>query len=202
MTNEVLSIALFVGEVLERMGVRHVVSGSLASSLHGIPRATQDIDFVADLQPNHAAEIVAALQPRFYVDSAAVAEAIRDRTRFNAIHLETMFKVDIYVPEMNEVARAQFQRGTAFEFEEEGGQTLVVASAEDTVLQKLRWYLLGDETSERQWRDALGVIRVQGPRLDREYLAATAASMGLMELLERALTAGSDRPPGAGEDLL
>jgi len=191
---DVLRIALYVEDVLERLGVRHVVGGSLASSLHGIPRATQDIDFVVDLDPTHVEEIVGELTSLFYVDPAAVSEAVRDRTRFNAIHLETMFKVDVYVPSMDQVAESQLTRGEAFVVDVETGQALMVASAEDTVLQKLRWYRLGDEVSERQWRDALGILQVQGTRLDRDYLNRTAALLGVTDLLERAVQIG-----GGGE---
>ena len=193
--DEVLAIALYVEGVLERMGVRHVVAGSLASSLHGIPRATQDIDFVADLRAEHVEAIVGELLASFYIDASAVSEAVRDRTRFNAIHLETMFKVDVYLPELDDVAEQQFARGVTVEVDQESGQTLVVASAEDTILQKLRWYRLGAESSVRQWRDALGVLQVQGPHLDRDYLHETAAKMGLEDELQRALMAASGGEP-------
>ena len=192
--DEVLTIALIIEDVLDRLGVRHVVGGSLASSLHGIPRATQDIDFVVDLRPADADVIVAELAPRFYVDEHAVKEAIRERTRFNAIHLETMFKAHVYVPAMDEVMETQLACGSAFVVDERTGRTLVVSSAEDAILQKLRWYRLGEEVSERQWKDALGVLRVQGGRLDREYLERTADRLRVRDLLDQARRASGNDP--------
>lgn len=185
--DEVITIALHVEEILERLGVPHAVGGSLASSLHGIPRATQDIDIVADLRSGHVERLMDALSGDFYVSAEAMREAVRDRTRFNAIHVPTMFKVDIYVSETDEVAEAQFARAADYEVVEGSGRSLRVASAEDTVLQKLRWYRLGDEVSDRQWRDALGVLKVQGGDLDLDYLRSMADRMGVAALLERAL---------------
>ncbi|MDX1393456.1 MAG: hypothetical protein R3195_03655 [Gemmatimonadota bacterium] len=184
---DVLTIALLVEELLDRMGVRHVVGGSLASSLHGIPRATQDIDFVADLRDEHVSELVRGLLPSFYVDEEASREAVRDRTRFNAIHLETMFKVDVYVPERDAALDDQLARGRPYDVHTVHPGRLIVASPEDTIVQKLRWFRLGDEVSERQWRDAAGVIKVQGDRLDAEYLTRAADRLGVGDLLDRVL---------------
>jgi len=193
--NEVLDIALFVADEFDRLGIRHVVAGSLASSFHGIPRTTQDVDFVADLGLGDVEPLVTALTGAFYVDSGAIREAIRDGTRFNAIHLETMFKVDVYIHGQDPSRRAQLDRGAGYLVSEDPERTLVLASAEDTIAHKLHWYRLGDEVSERQWKDALGIIRVQGDALDLVYLHQAAAALGVEDLLSQALAVGRDQEP-------
>lgn len=185
--DDVLDIALLVSEILERLGVPHMVTGSLASSLHGIPRATQDIDLVADLSEKQIEALVDALAGAFYVDAGAVREAVRGGTRFNAIHLDTVFKVDIYMPTQGRRGRIELDRARPYVVSEDPERRLVVASAEDTIVQKLRWFRLGDEVSERQWKDALGILRVQGDRLDRDYLREAAEAIGVEDLLDRAI---------------
>lgn len=187
--DDVLDIAVLVTGILERLGVRHMVAGSLASSLHGIPRATQDIDIVADLPEDRIEPLVAALAEAFYVDAGAAREAVRDRTRFNAIHLETVFKVDVYLPPAGPRGRTPLERARPYVVSTDPERHLVVASAEDTVVHKLHWFRLGDEVAERQWKDALGILRVQGDHLDRDYLRRAAEMMGVVDLLDRAIEA-------------
>lgn len=187
--DDVLDIAVHVTEILERLGVRHMVAGSLASSLHGIPRATQDIDIVAELSEDRVQPLVNALAEAFYVDAGAAREAVRDRTRFNAIHLETVFKVDMYLPPAGPEGRTSLERARRYVVSNDPERHLVVASAEDTVVHKLHWFRLGDEVSERQWKDALGILKVQGNHIDLTYLRRAAEAMGVVDLLDRAIEA-------------
>lgn len=87
-------ITALVTAELNRLGVVHVVVGSLASSLHGLPRSTNDVDIVAALRPEHVEPFVGTLEAGFYVDADMIRDAIRRRSEFNVIHLATMFKVD------------------------------------------------------------------------------------------------------------
>lgn len=195
--DEILEITLFVADTLERLGVAYLVGGSLASSLHGIPRATQDVDIVAALGPEHLAGLISALEGSFYLDAAAIRDAIEQHASFNLIHLATMFKVDIFVAKEDPISREEMRRRERYVVAENPRRELVVASAEDTIVQKLYWFSLGDEVPGRQWSDALGVLKVAGERLDLAYLRRTAALLGVPELLERILAeAGLETDPG------
>ncbi|MES1243020.1 MAG: hypothetical protein ABUT39_15495 [Acidobacteriota bacterium] len=189
---DALQAMLEVARKLEDLGVPYLVGGSLASSLYGIPRSTQDADLVADLRPEHVQPLVAALSPSFYADSERAADAVRRRASFNVIHLATMTKVDIFVMtdeplDLEEMARRQILPVG------EAGTPVPVASAEDTVLQKLVWFRKGGGVSERQWNDVLGVLKVRRGRIDLDYLRLWASRLDLDDLLDRALEdAGTD----------
>lgn len=187
--DEILDVTLSVAEALGELDVPYVVGGSLASSFHGIPRATIDAHIVAALRPQHHRGFVEALQETFYLDSDTIRRAIERRTSFNVIHLATMFKVDVFVARDDDTAQQQLERGRAMVVTDTPERTLRIASAEDTVAHKLRWYALGDEVADRQWSDTVGVLKVAGERLDLSYLRRIAADFGVDDLLRRALEA-------------
>ncbi len=178
-----IAVTLEVARELERLRIPYCVGGSLASSLHGIPRSTEDADVVVALTADRLMPLVEALEGRFYVDAKLAREAVDNQSCFNVIHLETMFKVDLFVAGDDPVVRLELARRQ--EFVLSGGETLAVASAEDIVLQKLLWFERGRGVSERQWRDALGVLEVNRGRLDEGYLEAQAQELGIGELLRR-----------------
>lgn len=197
---EIVAITLRVAEAIEQLGVPYAVGGSLASSLHGIPRATQDVDIVADLRAEHVATLAAALRDSFYLDLEAMKEAVRLRSSFNMIHLDTLFKVDVFVAKNDAATRRELERRQGFAIGDSALRTLMMVSAEDIVVQKLHWFQLGDEVSERQWSDALGVLKVQGARIDIAYLLHAASLLGVEDLLRRLFRdAGRDlsSPDGA-----
>jgi len=189
MLPEPVAVTLQVVEVLERLGIRYLIGGSLASAVYGVARATADADLVADLRLEHADHLVQALQREFYIDSDAVRDAIRRHSSFNVIHLGTMFKVDIFVVKRRPFDRAQLQRRRKHIVATQPERSAYFASAEDTVLTKLEWYRLGGQVSERQWRDVLGVLKEQQEQIDVAYLRKWAGALDLLDLLERALTA-------------
>lgn len=154
---------------------------------------------MAELSEDRIEPLVNALSDGFYVDEGAVREAVRDRTRFNAIHLNTVFNVDVYLSPAVPRGRAELDRARRYVVSTEPQRQLVVASAEDTVIHKLHRYRLGDEVSERQWRDALGILRVQGDDLDRDYLRRAAEALGVTDLLDRAMRAPGDASGRSGE---
>ena len=86
-----------VVESLERLGVRYLIGGSVASSLHGVARSTLDVDIVAALADVHVGPLASALAASYYIDESAVRDAVRRRAAFNVIHLDSMLKVDVFV---------------------------------------------------------------------------------------------------------
>jgi hypothetical protein len=150
-------------------------------------RATMDVDLVADLRPEHVAPLVDLLGEAFYADPVMMHDAIRERGSVNLIHLQTMFKVDVFVMRHQVFDRAQLARGQLRVLSEDPECHAYVASAEDVVLAKLEWYRRGGEVSDRQWQDVLGVLEVQGDRLDMEYMRRMASELDVADLLARAL---------------
>lgn len=190
---ETLAALTPIVHTLERLGIPYHIGGSLASSAYGNPRSTVDVDLVANLRAEQIVAFVEQLQGGYYVEQASVREAVRMRRSFNLIHLETMIKVDVFVPEdrpfdQQEMSRARPQALSV------GGEerTFLVKSPEDLVLRKLDWYRAGGGVSERQWSDVVGVLKVQAERLDRSYLTRWAAELEITDLLERALAAAGE----------
>ncbi len=175
-------------EVFEQLGVAYYIGGSVASSLHGLPRSTLDVDVIADLRLEHVQPLVARLQDTYYLDEEAIRAAIQHRASCNLIHLETMLKVDIFVLKARPFDQGAFQRIQQHQVSQtEPARMLALSSAEDVVLAKLEWYRMGGEVSERQWNDLLGILKVQGTALDLPYLRHWAADLQVTDLLERAL---------------
>ena len=181
-----LRVALTFAGVLERLGVGHVATGSLASSVHGEPRSTDDIDFVADLRRTHVGPLLRALAADWYVSAEAVGDAVAHGTSFNAIHLATAVKVDVFVVGDDRFDAERVASGRRVRILQEQAADLTVDTAEHIVLRKLEWFRRGGETSDRQWRDVLGVLRAQGDRLDAGTLTRWAGQLGISDLLERA----------------
>lgn len=187
MQNEPVEVTLKVTDIFEKLGVPYLIGGSLASTLHGMVRTTQDSDVIAAMRLEHLPPFVRALQDEFYIDEEMVTDAIQRNSSFNMIHRETMFKVDIFIPRPRPFLQSQLSRAQRQTFYLETEISAKFASPEDTILSKLEWYRMGGEVSDRQWRDIIGVLKTRAGELDLEYLRKWAAELHVSDLLERAL---------------
>ncbi len=176
--------------VLDRMELPYYVGGSVASSVHGVPRLTMDVDVVVSLREDQVNELAGLLASEFYVDAPTIRNAIAAGRAFNVIHLQSAYKVDLFPLRKDPFSRSEFSRRSFMDVRSLGAEPIecAVASAEDTILRKLAWYRAGGESSERQWNDLRGVVRVSGAKLDREYMRHWAEYLKVDDLLERLLS--------------
>jgi len=177
-----------VTATLDRLHVPYFLGGSIASSLYGMVRTTQDADLVAKLGADNISDFIQALKHEFFMDEDMITDAIASRSSFNIIHRESMFKVDVFIPKESPFINKQFARAGKEMLSIDPEIHAVVASPEDTVLAKLDWFHKGGDVSDRQWRDILGLLKVQAGALDLEYLRATARDLAVSDLLERAIS--------------
>jgi hypothetical protein len=185
-TPEIVQALLPVAEALESLGVVYHLGGSVASSLHGTARPTQDIDLVADLQTAQVRRFVMLLGPDYYADEASIREALRQRTSFNVIHMDLGMKIDIFIPKLRPFDQEELQQVRQLPLEP-GGRTFPVKSPEVLVLRKLEWYEMGGRVSQRQWRDLVGILQHAQSTLDLAYLNHWASVLGVQALLTQAL---------------
>ena len=188
---EPFQVALSVADALERCGVPYVVGGSLASSVSGEPRSTLDIDLVVAMTRQAVEPFLAALGTAFHADDHALRRAVRERSSVNLFHRATSTKVDLFIAGGSPLDRQAMQRRVRLRVASNPDRFLYVYTPEDILLQKLRWYRLGGEVSDQQWRDILGIVLVQENRLDEAYLRDGARLLNVMDLLDRALRIGS-----------
>jgi len=184
---EPIEVTIKVTNVLEKLGVPYLIGGSLASTLYGMVRTTQDSDIIAEMLVEHIEPFVAALQDEFFIDEEMIAESIQHNSSFNIIHRDTTFKVDVFIPRPRPFHQSQLARAQRQTFNLELEMSANFASPEDVILSKLEWYRMGGEVSDRQWRDILGVMKTKSGELDLDYLRTWAKELKLSDLLERAL---------------
>ena len=179
-----IGIAIDIGGKLERLGVPWVAGGSIASSMHGEPRATNDVDLVVALRINDVKPLVSTMGLEYYIDADAVRDAVGDASSFNAVHFDSSIKADFFVAGDNPFEAERLAQRQRVDMP---NGFLYVDTAEHTLLRKLEWYRRCGETSERQWRDVQAIARIQGDRLDRVRLGRWAEHLGVTDLLRRLL---------------
>lgn len=163
---------------LDETGCAYMLTGSFASSMHGEPRLSHDIDLVVDIHPQAITEFVRRFPaPEYFLDEGSVRDAVQRREMFNLLHVPEGDKVDFWMLTGEPFDTARFDRRRK---ESVLGTTLFVSSPEDTILAKLRWTRLSGG-SERHFRDAVSVYQVQSPQLDAEYLNYWIGMLQLQE---------------------
>jgi hypothetical protein len=182
-------VALDVARIFEACGLRYLVGGSLASSLAGEPRSTLDVDIVVAMAEGDVARVVDGLRGEFDVNEQAVARAVRERSSVNLYHRPSAIKVDLFIMGSSPLDEEPMNRRERVQVSADPDRHLFTYTAEDILLQKLRWYRRGHEVSDRQWRDVLGILVVQGDGLNWSYLRTRAERLGVADLLTRAAAA-------------
>lgn len=182
---DVIDVALRVAAAVEAAGGAYFVGGSLASSLQGEPRATNDIDLVLDLPLGRVDALVQALGSDFEVDVQQLRDALLHGTSANIFYLPWVVKVDLFGHAHGPFDESEFSRRQSIAVRDDGS-TLFVKTAEDTILRKLLWYAQGGQVSGRQWRDVLGVLEAHPRALDDAYLDRWATALQIEPLLSRA----------------
>ena len=184
---DIIEVTIKVVKVFEKLGIAYHIGGSLASSAFGIARSTLDVDIVADIKPEQASDISENLREEFYVDSEMILNAIEKQSCFNVIHLETLFKVDVFPLKSHPFDQQAFSRRLQKFPSGDTSNPLFFSTPEDIILHKLTWYKAGEQVSDRQWIDVLGVLKVQGDQLDMVYLNQWAEELSVSDLLRKAI---------------
>ena len=182
-----LSVVRILTDILEKLSAKYLIGGSLASSLYGIPRATQDVDVVADIKVTQIETFIENLRPCFFVDEDMIRKAVKNRETFNIIDKEYLFKIDIFMYGADEFSNTEMERRVLFQVPDSAGQGIYLCSPEDIIAHKLYWYKLGNNISERQWTDAMNVLKVQDEKLDMKYLNEICTSRGVSDLFQKLL---------------
>jgi hypothetical protein len=192
-----IRVALDLAATFEHLRIPYVAVGSVASSFHGVPRSTDDVDFVVSLTPATSVALVAALAGAFYVsaDAAREAAATSRGGAFNVIHLATAVKADLFVAGDDPFEAERLAQRRRVRIAEDAPSDLYIDTAEHTIVRKLEWYRRGGAVSDRQWGDVVGIVRAQGTRLDRDDLRVWADRLGVDDLLEQAMREGGVSPP-------
>ena len=162
-------------DALDQAGIPYMLTGSFASSYHGAPRATQDIDIVIAPDVEQIRAFIRMFPDTdYFADEDEALRAFKGRTLFNIVDFSTGWKIDLIIRKTRPFSLTEFGRREAVDFQ---GLRLFIAAAEDVILAKLEWAKRG--ASLRQIEDAAGILRAQAEHLDRAYLAHWVHELGL-----------------------
>lgn len=181
-----LALVKQMAAIFEELELPYALGGSMASSLLGEPRTTVDVDMAVQLDDVVGDALIERFTADFYVPVDSAREAIRAHSSFNLIDTASALKVDLFVVGDGLLDRMQIERRVHVPLPTTPGG-IWVTSAEDQVLRKLDWFRRSGAVSDRQWRDVVGILRVNGRSMDFAYLSATAEEVGLGSDLDAAL---------------
>lgn len=190
-----LGVLASLAALFDELGIDYAVGGSLASSFCGTPRTTHDVDLIARLDGTSLATLSARLGTDWYVPEEGARRALESATAFNLMHVASALKVDVFVAGEGALDQAQLATSVRVELSA-GGRPIRVTAPPMIVLRKLAWYRSGGCVSERQWRDVLGILDVQGVDAILGQAAPLAAELGLDDLLQKAAREARDAPSG------
>lgn len=176
-----------VAQAFEELGVAYAVVGSVAGLSHGYGRNTIDVDVLAEMPLSVVEEFAHRFEGDYYVDAAAIRDAIQHRLSFNLYHFDTGIKIDVFVSKERPYDLQVTARREPETMSDGTTPAFHVQSAEDLVLSKIWWFRQGGETSDRQWSDILAVLKVQQFVIDLAYLTRWAHDLKVEDLLDRAL---------------
>ena len=190
MIDDFLSALQPVIRAIETLNIPYYIGGSVASSAFGAVRATMDVDVIVRFPPSSVTQFVAQLGNDYYVDADGIAEAIRWGRSSNLIHLMTALKIDLFCVKSSPYQDLSFMRVHRLPLDSRHPAiSFAFASPEDVILSKLIWFEQGKRQALQQWRDVIGIVRVQ-QALDVPYMQSWATLLGIGELLDQLLDEG------------
>ena len=171
-----------IAHFLDAKKIPYMITGSWSSIYYGRPRASHDIDFVIELpirDIDKTTQDFSRLTDNFMVDIDTIKEAVENKSQFQVIHLPTMLKMDFWILTDQEFDKNRFSRRKKIKL---FGDMMVMATPEDTIIQKLIWFSRGE--IEKHLVDAAFVLQIQGKRLDRIYLQRWIKKLKLTKYYE------------------
>ncbi len=188
MTTELQGLLDRLVRLLDAANVPFMIAGSFASTAHGLPRTTQDLDVVVDPPSPEALDALVRSMPpdEYYVDADAARDALRRRSMFNVIDHASGWKVDLIIRKNRAFSRDEFARRMRLVLLD---VPIFIASPEDTIVAKLEWSQQSGG-SERQRRDVAGILATVGPQLDRTHVERWVRELDLKDEWTAALKDG------------
>ncbi len=174
-------------DVLDGLKINYAIGGSIASSVYGKVRFTQDADITVAAFADKAEQLYTILKENFYISKDTMYEAISNRGSFNIIHLTSAFKIDIFIQKDDDFHRQLFFRKKKIKLDDSIEHLFDIVSAEDIILLKLQWYQSSGCISEHQWSDVLGILAVQSESLNMKYLKSCSEMLELDDILQKAI---------------
>lgn len=162
-----VELAVLIAEAFEQLDVRYLPGGSLTSTALGEPRATLDVDMVADLDAETVIAWLEALGHDFVGDREWIMQEVERRGSFQLIHSPTMTRIDVFVPEWTGVHLWKWENRRRLTLDLGTGRGIDITGPEGIVIQKLSWFRDGGSVSDRQWRNILGVLKANDKSLQR-----------------------------------
>lgn len=179
-------ILLLVASLLEKYRINYLLTGSLAVSYYGYPRATHDIDFIIELRKEEVQKLFKAIKElcrSFLADELDIEEAVKKSSQFNLYHPQTGIKIDFWISKETPFELNKFKRKTVIFMDK---QKVALISAEDLILTKLLWSKKIE--SERHLHDCSGILKIQREKLDKKYLNLWAKKLDVLNIFEKVLT--------------